>query len=115
MKPWRFIFAICLLTFCLSPSYAQEKTVPRTKAEMGFSFAPVVKKAAPAVVNIFTKGRVTVQQMSPFMDDPVFKQFFGQGFQFGGVPREQVVSSLGSGVLIKPDGLIVTSFHVIKD
>ena len=84
---------------------------------MAFSFAPVVKKAAPAVVNIYTKGHVTVMDnASPFMNDPFFNQFFGsQGLTFGSRPREQVISSLGSGVIINSSGFIVTSHHVIKD
>ena len=68
-------------------------------------------------MNIFARGHVTVtDNASPFANDPFFRQFFGQqNFAFGGRPREAVISSLGSGVIIKPDGLIVTSFHVIKD
>lgn len=78
------------------------------------SFSPIVKKVTPAVVNIFTRSRVRVQQnISPFANDPFFQQFFAQN-NIGGLTREQVVSSLGSGVIIKSDGLIVTSNHVIK-
>jgi hypothetical protein len=53
------------------------------------------------------------QNLSPFANDPFFQQFFGQGF--GGRSREQVVSSLGSGVIIDADGKVVTSHHVIRD
>lgn len=94
------------------------KLVPSSKQQIEFSYAPVVKKVAPAVVNIYTKSRVQViQNASPFMNDPFFNQFFGgmPGFTFGGKPREQVVNSLGSGVLVNNEGLIVTSHHVIKD
>ena len=95
----------------------EEKIVPKTKMDTVFSYAPVVKKVAPAVVNIYTKSHVTVMEnASPFMNDPFFNQFFAQqGLSFGGRPRDAVVSSLGSGVIIKADGLIVTSHHVIKD
>jgi len=99
------------------PGYAQEqKVVPRSKADMGFSFAPVVKRAAPAVVNIYTRSQVTVQEnASPFMNDPFFRQFFGHNFAFPGRTKEQIVSSLGSGVIINSKGFIVTSHHVIRD
>jgi len=101
----------------VASAYAQEDIVPKSRSDLTFSYAPVVKKAAPAVVNIYTKQHVTVtDSISPFMNDPFFQQFFAQqGLTFGGRAREQVVSSLGSGVLIKPDGMIVTSYHVVQD
>ncbi|NBX03353.1 MAG: serine protease, partial [Alphaproteobacteria bacterium] len=109
-------FLLLALTFS-TPLFAQEKEVPESRAAVQLSFAPVVKKAAPAVVNIYTKSRVQVQEsLSPFAGDPFFQQFFGrQGLAVPGRTREQVVSSLGSGVIIKADGLIVTSHHVIRD
>ncbi len=92
-------------------------TVPSSQMQMKMSFAPLVRRAAPAVVNIYTKSRVAVEDQSPFMNDPFFQQFFGRGGprNFAGRQREQVVSSLGSGVIIKPEGIIVTSLHVVKD
>jgi Do/DeqQ family serine protease len=108
------LFAV-LISLAADESLAQP-AVPQTTSEITLSFAPVVKKAAPAVVNIYTRSKVQVRQNpSPFMNDPFFRQFFGGEFGFGGRAREQVVSSLGSGVIVKPDGLIVTSYHVIKD
>ena len=107
-----------LLTFLFMmlavPVWAQEvAVVPETQEQMTLSFAPVVKKAAPAVVNIYTKRKERVQ-VSPFGRDPFFEQFFGQQFGgFRGMTRERVVASLGSGVIIEPDGLIVSSHHVI--
>ncbi len=101
--------------FCLPLSTAHAQIVPQSKEQMQLSFAPVVKKAVPAVVNIYTKRRVQVNQgLSPFMGDPFFQQFFGNHPAFQGPSRERVVSSLGSGVIIQPDGLIVTSHHVIQ-
>ncbi len=127
----KFSVLLVSLVFVAAPVYAQdmkqvegqnEKVVPRTKAEANFSFAPVVRKTAPAVVNIYTKQRVQVtENASPFMNDPFFQQFFGQqgqgvpSFSFGGRTREAVTSSLGSGVIINPKGFIVTAHHVIKD
>lgn len=90
--------------------------MPSSHAEAMLSFAPVVKKAAPAVVNIYTRRKVQVREsISPFMNDPFFRQFFGDQPGFSGRTRERVVSSLGSGVIIKSNGLVVTSNHVIQD
>jgi Do/DeqQ family serine protease len=92
----------------LSPAaLAQDRRVPSSAAELQLSFAPVVKRAAPAVVNVYA-ARV-VENRNPFMNDPLFRQFFGA------VPREQVLRSLGSGVIIDPAGLVVTNYHVIED
>ncbi len=104
------------LLILLSFGAANASEVPTSREQVQLSYAPVVKKAAPAVVNIYTKMRVQVQErLSPFAGDPFFQQFFGGALGVPGRTREQVVSSLGSGVIIKADGLIVTSHHVIKD
>src|SRR5690606_11502210 len=68
---------------------------------------------APAVVNGYSR-KVVRQEASPFFNDPFFRRFFGD--RFGpSVPQERVQQSLGSGVILRPDGIIVTNNHVIGD
>ena len=74
------------------------------------SYATAVKNAAPAVVNIQTTTIITEKQ-NPLMNDPAFRQFFGER---SGKPRKQMESSLGSGVIVSPQGYILTNHHVIK-
>ncbi len=70
-----------------------------------------MKRVAPAVVNVYATSRVEVQ--SPFAGDPFFERFFG-GNLFG-EPQQRERSSLGSGVIIDPSGVIVTNNHVVGD
>ena len=79
------------------------RQVPSSQAEVQLSYAPVVKRTAPAVVNIFTSR--TVRQRRSFFDDM---------FGMGRAPRERVENSLGSGVIVRSNGTIVTNAHVIK-
>ena len=94
-----------------SPAFAQDRQVPETRQQVSLSFAPVVKKTAPSVVNVYG-ARIERRPQNPFMDDPFFRRFFGDG-GFG-VPREQVQRSLGSGVIVDATGLVVTNNHVIE-
>jgi Do/DeqQ family serine protease len=92
------------------PYESAERAVPQNRTEMQLSFSPVVKKVAPAVVNIYTSRKVQMQ--NPFLNDPLFRHFFrGFGFNMG----ERTVNSLGSGVIIGSEGLVVTSNHVIQE
>jgi Do/DeqQ family serine protease len=105
--------ALVLLAACSpqGPSKAQSipdlaqptRRAPSDPASMKASFAPVVKKAAPAVVNVASR-RVVRQRVDPF-----WEMFMG-----GGVPREQVQGSLGSGAIVRADGVIITNHHNIE-
>jgi len=75
---------------------------------MHLSFAPVVQQAAPAVVNIYAKRVVNVRS-SPFRGDPFFENLF-RDF---GTPRQRVENSLGSGVILSDDGIVVSNYHVV--
>jgi len=74
------------------PVTAQRRELPPTREAAQFSFAPIVKKAAPAVVNVYVRARVSTF-VSPFADDPLFRRFFGERF---GMPQERIQNSLGS-------------------
>ena len=100
------VAAVVALSAPLADAKAQDRRIPSSPAELQLSFAPVVKRVAPAVVNVYA-ARV-VENRNPFMNDPLFRQFFGA------VPREQVLRSLGSGVIVDGSGLVVTNYHVIE-
>jgi Do/DeqQ family serine protease len=75
------------------------------------SYADVVSKATPAVVTIHSQQRVRQPQQFPFMNDPFFRQFFGDRQQQP--PAEQQRQGLGSGVIIDANGYIITNHHVV--
>ena len=83
--------------------------VPQSPLEISLSFAPLVKEAAPAVVNIYAKRVTEVRRRSLFSDDPFFRDFF-EGFDR---PRQRVQNSLGSGVILSRDGIVVSNYHVV--
>jgi Do/DeqQ family serine protease len=105
-RPLTAVFAALVIAAAASAS-AQERRVPMP-GEVQLSYAPVVQRVAPAVVNVYA-AKVVVNR-NPLFDDPIFRQFFGVP---GGAGR-QVQRSLGSGVIVDPTGLIVTNVHVIE-
>ncbi|MBN9314471.1 MAG: DegQ family serine endoprotease [Devosia sp.] len=90
---------------------APTKAPPPSRTEMQMSFAPVVKAVTPSVVNVYA---TTISQgaSSPFLNDPFFQQFFGNGGPFM-QSRPQKSQSLGSGVIVDGAGVILTNHHVI--
>ncbi len=90
---------------------AVEDQVPVSQAQMALSFAPLVKRVAPAVVNVYAAR--TIVQRTPFAGDPFFEQFFGRN-PFG-PPQRRNQSNLGSGVIVEKSGIVITNHHVIQN
>jgi len=123
-RPFKHLYAAFMLAMLVLPSLAAAedtqgtqgtvaRVVPQTRQQVVFSYAPLVKRAAPAVVNIYTKKVVRQSFRSPFFDDPFFGRFFGKDFS-SGQPRTRIQNSLGSGVIVKPQGIVVTNHHVVQ-
>ncbi|BCW88963.1 Periplasmic serine endoprotease DegP [Alphaproteobacteria bacterium SO-S41] len=98
MRNW-FLLALAL---AVTPAAAQDAAPPKTQVELTATFAPVVKRIAPAVVNVYAKTIVH----NPYAGDPFYEEFYGP-------QQDRTQNSLGSGVIVRPDGLIVTNNHVI--
>jgi len=101
--------AVLLLSAAfMSPTLAQDRRVPTSPSDIKLSYAPIVQRVQPAVVNVYAAK--IVQNHNPFLDDPIFRRFFG----LPGGQQEQMQRSLGSGVMVDPSGLVVTNVHVIE-
>lgn len=98
-----------LLALAGSPAFAQARAVPESRAQVQLSFAPVVQRAAPAVVNVFSSRT----ERRPSGMDEFAKRFFGEG-PMPGMPRDRVQRSAGSGVIVDASGLVLTNHHVIE-
>lgn len=102
-----FIALTLAVAMIAAPAWAETR-VPRAQSEISLGFAPLVKEAAPAVVNIYAK-RVVEGRANPFRSDP----FFGNMFRDFGSTRPRVQNSLGSGVILSADGIVVSNYHVV--
>ena len=92
----RFFTAFLLTLVFAAPVAAQDRRVPSSAAELRLSYAPIVQRVQPAVVNVYAAK--TVQNRNPLLDDPIFRRFFG----VPGQQPEQMQRSLGSGVMVDP-------------
>ena len=82
--------AVLLISAAVAtPALAQDRRVPSSAAELKLSYAPIVQRVQPAVVNVYAAK--TVQNRNPLLDDPIFRRFFG----VPGQQPEQMQRSLG--------------------
>lgn len=112
------VLCACAMTAAPSPvavpliKVDAQRVVPQTQSQITLSFAPVVKQAAPAVVNIYTK-KLVERRVSPFAGDPFFERFFQDMFPQGQRRQRRIENSLGSGVILDASGIVVSNHHVV--
>jgi Do/DeqQ family serine protease len=108
MKLLRISTAVLVMMALPVAAPAQERRVPASAADVRLSYAPIVQRVTPAVVNVYAAK--VIQNRNPLLDDPIFRRFFG----VPGQQPEQMQRSLGSGVMVDASGLVVTNNHVIE-
>ena len=112
LTPLIVAIAVTVTPFAISAEERSlDRRVPSSSNELRLSYAPVVQRVAPAVVNVYAAKMVA--NRNPLFDDPIFRRFFGMPGGPGG-QGEQVQRSLGSGVIVDASGLVVTNHHVIE-
>jgi Do/DeqQ family serine protease len=107
-----FLAAVLLSVPASLPALAQSRTVPESQSQVQLSYSPLVKQVSPGVVNVYASRVISQQRPRGFpFDDPLFQEFFGGQMN---MPRERLQRSLGSGVLVGEEGIVVTNNHVIQ-
>ena len=104
----RLLAALFVSAALMAPAQAQDRIVPTSPQQLKLSYAPIVQRTQPAVVNVYAGKTVP---RNPLLDDPIFRRFFGVP---GQLQPEQMQRSLGSGVMVDSSGLVVTNNHVIE-
>ena len=97
------LLVVALLILAVSPLVANAQRLPETQAEIDLTFAPLVKEVSPAVVNVYTQKTVKTGVT------PMEMLLYGRA-----APQSRVQNSLGSGVIVREDGVIVTNNHVVE-
>ncbi len=98
---------LCLISSGIVFAQQPQRVAPSDRSQIVYSYAPIVKRVTPAVVNVYAQRVEQRQARNPLFDDPFFRQFFGQ-------QQQQNSRSLGSGVIVDSSGLVVTNNHVIE-
>ncbi len=107
----RVLLVLLLVPTLVRGEFAAPEGIPQTREQISLTFAPVVRQVAPAVVNIYAE-RIVNERVSPFLNDPFLDFMFGD--QMRGLSRQRMEQALGSGVIVRTDGLVVTNRHVIE-
>lgn len=102
------LLLVLILVLPVAAPAAESRAVPSSAQQVQLSYAPLVRRAAPAVVNVYTRTASDVGASAAVRRDPAYRRFFAPG-------EDRLGHSLGSGVIVDPNGTIVTNQHVVQD